>query len=559
MPYSKEDEEAYKRELDEAIARVAASSHPKRIVVAGPGAGKTSLFKKLLKQSKDANSEARHLVVTFINALAHELKRDLSDLSYVSTFHGFCKQVLHQQPRFRGGLTENFGLFPKLPSIIKNDWMLLMEAEDAPEFVKRMREARDDDEIGFYMDRATHYDAAAFDDIVFRVYATLKKYPDAAPQHELILVDEYQDFNLLEISLIDALSRKSAIVVAGDDDQVLYGAFRNSDWSFIRECYASQDYEPHGLPFCLRCPEVIVNAFDDVIREATKNGYLKKRIAKDYRYFPPVKMSDSTNHPKIIVLKTSIQKKTGGNYFGKAVEYVAKGIPPDHIKASREGGYPTILVIGNKQYLQQISVYLKDAGYVLDERSDTDGQNDKVKRNDALEILKASPDSTLGWRIMLEVDNPSFFRKSAKQILRAKPLVEALPADYREKVIEEVEKYTLPAAIPPPAVPDIDKPTIKLTSYQGAKGLSAQYVFIAGLHDGDLPRKESSITDIEICKLLVALTRTRKQCFILWTLNFGGVKKSPSSFLRWIGAERKTSKYIDAKFWKTIEKAQPKG
>jgi stalled ribosome rescue protein Dom34 len=66
MAYTKREEDEFTRELQTAIDRVVQSNHPKKIVVAGPGAGKTSLFKTLLSKSKELDQEASHLVVTFI-------------------------------------------------------------------------------------------------------------------------------------------------------------------------------------------------------------------------------------------------------------------------------------------------------------------------------------------------------------------------------------------------------------------------------------------------------------------------------------------------------------
>ena len=111
MSFTKGNEHEFERELQAAIDLIVESNHPKKIVVAGPGAGKTSLFKKLLSKSKGANQDASHLVVTFISALADELKRDLSELADVSTFHGHCKQLLHQNPYLREGLGEKFRFF----------------------------------------------------------------------------------------------------------------------------------------------------------------------------------------------------------------------------------------------------------------------------------------------------------------------------------------------------------------------------------------------------------------------------------------------------------------
>ena len=555
MSDTKHAEDQFERELQAAIDLIVQSKHPKKIVVAGPGAGKTSLFKKLLSKSKLANQDASHLVVTFISALAEELKHDLSELADVFTFHAHCKQLLHKNLYLREGLIEGFRVFPKLPSLIKRDWSLLnADDKDPPHFVNLMREAIDSDTTRFFIDRSNYYDAVSFDDMVFRVYLKLAAAPHAAERHELILVDEYQDFNLLEISLLDLLSRKSPIVVAGDDDQVLYGALRSSNWNFIRSCYSSPDCEACQLPFCLRCPEVVVNAFDDVVRAATAAGHLKGRIPKVYRYFPPSKGRDSAAHPKLHVIQTSIQKNGMGNYFGRVIAEVVLSIPAHYIKVSRDGGYPTVLIIGNKQYLTQVSAYLKERGYILDEKVDTEGEEDQIKREDGLKILKEDAGSSLGWRIMLEMDKPNFFTQAAARMLSTKPLVPMIPKAYRDGVSAEVQKFEEPPAKTKQPQPEFAKPTIKLTSFQSAKGLSAEYVFIVGLHDGDLPKSPNKINDIEVCKFLVALTRTRKQCYLLWTRRFAGVPKKPSMFLNWIDRSRKNSTYVDAKYLNEREK-----
>jgi superfamily I DNA/RNA helicase len=549
MPDIKSAEKDFERELQAAIDLIVRSNHPKKIVVAGPGAGKTSLFKKLLSKSKAANRDANHLVVTFINALAEELKHDLSELADVFTFHAHCKQLLHRNPYLREGLTEGFRVFPKLPSLIKSDWSLLHAGDQVPpHFVKLMREAIDNDATGFFLDRSNYYDAVSFDDMVFRVYLKLAATPHAAERHDLILVDEYQDFNFLEISLLEILSRKSAIVVAGDDDQVLYGPLRSSHWNFIRKCHASPDYEACELPFCLRCPEVVVNAFDDVVRAATAAGLLKGRIPKAYRYFPPYKGRDSAAHPKLHIIQTSIQRSGTGNYFGRLIAEIVRSMPSPYIKDSRDGGYPTVLIIGNKQYLSQISAHLKDQGYVLDEKESGKGEEDQITREDGLKILKEDAGSSLGWRIMLEMDKPTFFMKTASRMLSTKPLVPVIPKAYRDRVSAEVRKFEEPPAKAKQPQPEFGKPTIKLTSFQSAKGLSAQFVFVVGLHDRDLPKNANKVDDIEVCKFLVALTRTRKQCFLLWTGRFAGVRKKPSVFLNWIDRSRKNYTYVDAKY-----------
>lgn len=83
------------------------------------------------------------------------------------------------------------------------------------------------------------------------------------------------------------------------------------------------------------------------------------------------------------------------------------------------------------------------------------------------------------------------------------------------------------------------------------KGLSAQYVFLVGVHDGELPRAANDPQDLEICRFIVGLTRTKKKCSILITKRFAGTQfKSPSIFLRWISEKRLTPIEVDAAYWK---------
>ncbi|MDZ4063607.1 MAG: UvrD-helicase domain-containing protein, partial [Coriobacteriia bacterium] len=62
------------RELDAAIACVLDSTSRKKLVVAGPGAGKTTLFQRVL-ESLDAGSR-NCLALTFVNNLKDDLDKE---------------------------------------------------------------------------------------------------------------------------------------------------------------------------------------------------------------------------------------------------------------------------------------------------------------------------------------------------------------------------------------------------------------------------------------------------------------------------------------------------
>src|SRR5262245_11934935 len=145
------------QELSDAVARVLASQSRKKLVVAGPGAGKTTLFRKLLDQA-GANS-SRRLVLTFINNLKIDLDRGLGDAADVFTLHGYCQHLLRRHAGIRNGLTSDFVCYPGLVSLIKKDWQWLEIKSDAPKFVELMRDldcsAVDD---AFYTARSNYYD-----------------------------------------------------------------------------------------------------------------------------------------------------------------------------------------------------------------------------------------------------------------------------------------------------------------------------------------------------------------------------------------------------------------
>ncbi len=63
--------------LRTTIDRVITSPSRRKLVVAGPGTGKTSLFKELLYASGAGRDD--HLVLTFINTLRNDLEEQLHE------------------------------------------------------------------------------------------------------------------------------------------------------------------------------------------------------------------------------------------------------------------------------------------------------------------------------------------------------------------------------------------------------------------------------------------------------------------------------------------------
>jgi len=529
----------FEEELGKAVDRVISSTSRKKLVVAGPGTGKTTLFRKLLESSKGDKND--RLILTFLNNLKKELEEKLSDLGGVFTFHGYCHMLLRKHEELREGLTKEFRYFPGLASLIKHDWELVHDAR-APLFVGLMRDLKDGDETTFYLNRSNYYDS------VFRVRKILSQSAALIPTYELVLVDEFQDFNRLEASFIELLATKSAIAIVGDDDQALYSQLRGSTHEFIRQLHQGGDYERFDLPFCLRCPEVVVGAISDVIDVAKKLGKLAGRIDKPYLYYPPRKEADSARYPKVKVVSVSTQQ-SNANYLGRYISEAIRQIPADEIAESRAEGFPTVLIIGPAHYLRPVAEHLTREGCRLEVKEDSGPTAFVI--SDAHEILHTDPESNLGWRISLAIDRPRFRKKVIQQSVKdLSPLSQLLTTDYKDGVLREAATWSEETGAAKAAeVGDASMPTIKLTSFEGSKGLSAQHVFILGLQEDELPHDKADINDLEICKYIVALTRTRKQCQLLCTWRFSGVPKRPSIFIDWVKAERRELVKVDKDYW----------
>jgi superfamily I DNA/RNA helicase len=528
------------KELDEALDRILRSKSRKKLIVAGPGSGKTFLFKKLLETTGGGPDD--RLVLTFINNLKSDLERGLGDQARVNTLHGYCQSLLHKYSLLRNGLSADFVCFPGLVSLIKTEWAW-KHGSHPPKFVELMRDLKcPDDESSFYFDRADYYDAVDFDDSVYRTLKALEANPGTLPKYDLVLIDEFQDFNEMEAVLIDTLGEQNPIAIAGDDDQALYAQLRGASWDHIRKRHSDGEYEKFELPFCMRCPEVIVEAINDVLVTAKKLKKLAGRIEKPYRFYPPKKGEDSKRFPQIDHVNTTVQRDNA-NYFGKYAEYVFSQISQSELDEAKKAHEPALLIIGSNPYRRQVEEYLTTVGLV--QAANTKEVSD---RDRALLMLKTQPHSNLAWRIILDGESVAFAKPIVlKAIETGDRIIDLLPKEFRDGIIDEAMKYE--AQQDGEKDPEPETPPIKTTSFEGSKGLSAQYVMLIGVHKGELPHDSNDPTDIEICRFLVGLTRTKSKCSILTTSRFASGFKEPSPFLGWVRSSRLHAVKVDAHFW----------
>lgn len=525
MPTQAEERQKY-------LELILKSDSKKQMIVAGPGTGKTYTFKQLLNSLGPGN----YLVLSFIRKLVDDITFEMGDLAEVRTFHAFCKRILHEQQG-------KVDIYPKLPEIIQEDATLL--DHDYGEFDTKFRNLEEDaPDIAFFLARGDYYEYLSFDDSVYRLYQLLKKDDSILEEYDQIIVDEYQDFNLLEVEFLKELEKKGPILIAGDDDQAIYEG-RSSSPDYLRERYSSGDYEKFELPYCSRCPEVVVNATNAFIEDVIEYGGLEDRLEKSY--FPFTDGNEETNrlYPKIKIIQVPII-----HTIAKYIDIEIQKIPAREIIESNneDSSYPTVLIIGQRHYLSEL--YKKLADKYPQIEFATKSQEDQSKILEGIKMLIRDEDSNLGWRIIFGFLISSLALKTAViesskltpfkdllddeiilPVLEIINLIKSVKRESRE--FSDDEKSTIRTTFPGDADiiveyyspheedeqvdQDPEEPTILLRTFEGSKGLSGGHIFIVGANDGSMPKYEndSEVNDVECCKFIVALTRTRKQCHII--------------------------------------------
>ena len=241
------------------------------LVIAGAGSGKTKvLTHKIAYIMQEENTKPWDiLAITFTNKAANEMKERIANLvgdnvkdMWVGTFHSICVRILR---RFidRIGFDTSFIIFDTSDqkTLIKNclkdlaiDDKLFNERSVQSEIsnakndmlepfqytAKAMGDYRKEKiatVYELYQKRLKENNAIDFDDIINYTIKILMENPDVLEYYsnkfKYVLVDEYQDTNKAQFTLITLLASKNGnITVVGDNDQGIY-SFRGADISNI--------------------------------------------------------------------------------------------------------------------------------------------------------------------------------------------------------------------------------------------------------------------------------------------------------------------------------------
>lgn len=228
-----------------------------KLVLAGAGSGKTRVLTyRVAKLIKDFNVRPSDiLALTFTNKASREMKERIESLLKISsqglwfgTFHGICRRILKIHWK-EAELSERFTILDSqdqlrlIKRIIKTNNFdeKLYDAKSIQSFINRKKDNgirshkinEKDDEI--YVLIYKEYESILkqtlsvdFADLILKTYELLSKHESIllyyVKRFKHIMVDEFQDTNLLQFKLLKILNNDSGSMYAvGDDDQSIYG------------------------------------------------------------------------------------------------------------------------------------------------------------------------------------------------------------------------------------------------------------------------------------------------------------------------------------------------
>jgi DNA helicase-2/ATP-dependent DNA helicase PcrA len=232
------------------------------MVLAGPGSGKTRVIThRIARLLQRGVSPENILALTFTNKASREMQERVERLLgglrvRVSTFHRFCSRILRRFPE-HVGLKNNFTILDHSDQVsivrqIMKEEKLDGVFHEPGRVLGRISRARNDmitsemfrqqfeqragnplDAIVYqvfplYEARVRQQNAVDFDDLLLHVVHLLEDDVHIREQLDqyfrFILVDEYQDTNLAQYRIVQAMSQLYPNLCAtGDPDQSIYG------------------------------------------------------------------------------------------------------------------------------------------------------------------------------------------------------------------------------------------------------------------------------------------------------------------------------------------------
>jgi len=230
------------------------------LILAGPGSGKTRVIThRIAYLVKTTGVSPRSiLAVTFTNKAAremqerlHKLLGNLADQVSAGTFHAICARILRQDGKSLG-LDTNFVIYDEEdqqslvkqclldldldprqynPQKIRNAISQAKSQQLTHDVLTSQAKSHWDDVIcrvyERYQEQLGQSNAADFDDLLMKVVQLFEKQPGVLEKYRSrylhLMVDEFQDTNLIQYKLVRLLGGKHRnVCVVGDPDQSIY-------------------------------------------------------------------------------------------------------------------------------------------------------------------------------------------------------------------------------------------------------------------------------------------------------------------------------------------------
>lgn len=557
----------------------------------------------------------RILAITFTNKAAKELKEricskvgEAGQEIWASTFHSCCARILRRYGDLIG-YSSHFTVYDTddtkklirdcmkalnidekhLP--IRSVQYQISNAKDRVKTSEELkREAGDDSRLisiaaiyEMYQKRLKTADAMDFDDIILNTVLLFKKCPDVLEkyreQFKYIMVDEYQDTNLLQYELISLLAGEDGnLCVVGDDDQSIYkfrGATIENILSFEKQYKNARVIR---LEQNYRSTKTILSAANGVIAnneqrkgktlwtdneegerihvytafdEQGESSYIARTITE--RVSKGAKFSDfavlyrmnsqSQNLERAFVRMGIPYRIIGGHRFYERMEirdmiaYLAVICNHnDNIRLKRIINVPK-RAIGESSVsrLENIAANLGESMYHIMNTSDEFSILSRVSPsllefckliNDLTEMIDEGESLTSMYDTLIEsIGYISYLKKASDHPDAAEENIWELKSSLAQYEEENGDEATLQGFLEEVALlTDIDNynaesESVVMMTLHSAKGLEFPYVIIPGMEDGIFPGYHATLSEDELQEerrlAYVGITRAKKELFLV--------------------------------------------
>ncbi|MCH7928863.1 MAG: ATP-dependent helicase [Candidatus Dadabacteria bacterium] len=509
-----------------------------KLLLAGPGTGKTTKVKSIIDVG--FSSSQNILVLSFTNATVTDLRSSFRDYSNVScyTLHSYALKINH----------------------LRNFYVLSSRDEEKIIRSHSKKMAITFDEFCSLIHCITFKNMVAECSSFIRDNSEYAK--ENIGQIDLLIVDEFQDFNQGERNLVYSISEYAdETILLGDDDQSIYG-FKDADPEGIISAYNDSSIERLSHEnICYRCPDDIVFYSTQLI---IRN---KNRIRKPWM--------KSGNSGDIIFHQEMSREKTNDYIIN-----ILKKIPENETR---------LILSPVSFYLPQLLEKLENNEIKYENfwTSPIDPETQEklwwlkaiYTKNKLIHILFLAKNykllnrkkyiSILRDAFQKGLTEENIFQQFKDEKILISPFVDYLleqpkisdflqnHMEYQNLLDQETEEEMI-SAIPKLATilfpnPEFSNDAVNLMSIYKSKGLQAQHVIITDINEGVLPNDTSGIDTIESQRrlLFVGMTRTQKTLYLISTVKWEGkyvhkVDKSKFEYKFWEKSYySKTSRFID--------------